>query len=76
MVQLLIIGISGGGVAVALIEWLRDWMIQRREQYLDISKIKIETISKSLPYYSQMASYSFELSFELANVDRQNEIRW
>lgn len=49
--------IISGGIVAGLFEWLRSYIAKRREEYLDISKLKIEYISKSIPYYGQMIFY-------------------
>ena len=40
-----------------LFEFFRNWIIQRRQEYMDLSKIKLGYIDKSLPYYGQMVAY-------------------
>jgi len=54
--------IISGGIVAGSFEWLRDTLARRRQEYLDISKIKIDYISKSLPYYGQLSFYNYMLS--------------
>jgi hypothetical protein len=46
--------IISGGIVAGLFEWLRNYMAKRREEYIDISNLKIKYISKSLPYYGNI----------------------
>ena len=64
--------ILSGGIVAGLFEWFRNWMMRKREEYMDISKIKIEYISKSLPYYSQSAYYFNGLSSYIKSKRRND----
>ena len=46
--------IISGGIVAGIFEWIRNTLSQRREEYMDIAKTKIEYISKSIPYYAKM----------------------
>ena len=60
--QLLIqIAIAGTGAA-AVITWFGNWVIKRREEYIDMSKYKIDSISRSKDYFIQLARYYGYLS--------------
>lgn len=58
--------IISGGIVAGLFEWFRNYIAKRREEYVDISKLKIDYISKSLPFYSQMVFYHNGISDFLA----------
>jgi hypothetical protein len=64
--QLLVTAILSSGVAVALIESFRNWLFKRREEFIEQSKQKIDTISKATPYYNQLAMNSWNFSEALA----------
>lgn len=57
--------IISGGIVAGLFEWIRNWSAQRREEYLDISEIKIETLSKSAVIYEDMAKWNEHFSIQL-----------
>lgn len=62
-----------GGVITTVLTLFANWLIKRRQQRVDMSKIKIQTITKVVPLYNQIALYnSWNLSYELGkdNQDR------
>jgi hypothetical protein len=62
-----------GGVITTVLTLFANWLIKRRQQRVDMSKIKIQTITKVVPLYNQIALYnSSNLSYELGkdNQDR------
>jgi hypothetical protein len=66
-----------GAVATAftlLIESIRDWIIKRREEYVDISKYKIDSISKSRPNLIKQASYYNAIHAQLTDNDTNPEL--
>ncbi len=61
-----------GGVITTVFTLFANWLIKRRQQRVDMSKIKIQTITKVVPLYNQIALYnSWNLSYELGK-DNQN----
>jgi len=55
--------ISSGGALIVGIETFRDWLLRRREEYVELAKHKIETISKNIPYYIHLARNSWNLGW-------------
>lgn len=41
--------IGSGGVLILVIETFRDWLFKRLEEYMELAKHKINTISKNIP---------------------------
>ena len=56
-ISLLFTIIVSGGIVAGLFEGLRNWLARRREEYMDLSKIKMEKVSDALPYYNKMNHY-------------------
>jgi hypothetical protein len=68
--------IISGGIVAGLFEFFRNWIIQRRQEHWDISKIKLGYIDKSLPYFGQMQLYCQTLAdyLKAEDHDRYNRI--
>jgi hypothetical protein len=63
--SILLTVIISGGIVAGLFEWFRNWVTKRREEYIDMSKIRLDSLSKSIPYYSRMRTYQMLLWTEL-----------
>ena len=68
----ILIAIATGTVAAALITFLGNYMIRKRQEYTDISKHKIDIISKSGSLYIQLGSYYLSLSSIFRNLQLKN----
>jgi hypothetical protein len=67
--QLFLVLLGSGGILGGTYEWIRDWFAKRREEYLEIAKYKIETISKVRPKYVQLSTNFNALYDQLHNYD-------
>jgi hypothetical protein len=63
--ELVVPAIFSSSVAAVIIEKFHDVFSKRRERYFEVSKYKIETISKAVPYYNKLAFNAFNFSREL-----------
>jgi hypothetical protein len=66
--------LTGGLITTGLTLFV-NWLIKRRQQRVDMSKIKIQTITQVAPLYNQISLYnSCNLSHELnkPNQDRDD----
>jgi hypothetical protein len=52
---LLVGAILSSSVIALIIEKIHDWFSKKRERYFEISKYKIDILSKVVPYYNQIA---------------------
>src|ERR1041385_9143774 len=69
----ILITILTGGIGAALLTAFANRLSKKREQYLDIAKYKIDTISKAKPYLIQQARYCDLLFSHLStNKDRSD----
>ena len=63
-----------GGIAVALIEWLKDWFTARRNAILEQAKKKLETVSAKEQIYMQLATYYTNVSARIRDIpERKHE---
>jgi hypothetical protein len=65
---LLVTAVLSSSVIAVIIEKLHDFLSKRRERHFEISKYKIETISKGVPYYNQIAFNFIQLSRTLSHA--------
>lgn len=66
--------LAGGTVAATAITLFSNWLLKRREERLDISKQKMSEITKSMPNYTQMASYYKALAVQLSEQKKDQTI--
>lgn len=57
--------VFSSSVAAVIIEKFHDFFSKRRERYFEVSKYKIQTISRAVPYYNKLAFNAFNFSREL-----------
>jgi hypothetical protein len=62
---LLVTAIFSSSVAAVIIEKFHDLFSKGRERYFDVSKYKIQTISKAVPNYNKLAFNALNFSREL-----------
>lgn len=72
--HLLATAIISSGVLVALIESFRDWLFKRREEYVELTKQKIDIISKATAYYNQIAFNCVQFSRELGKGIKERDV--
>jgi hypothetical protein len=71
--QLFVGAILSSSVIAMTIEKLHDVLSKKRERYFEISKYKVETISKAVPYYNKLAFNAFNFSRELRKpIDKRD----
>jgi hypothetical protein len=63
--------IISGSILAGIFEWIRYYFTRKREEYIDLSKHRMDVISKSSPYLFQIATYAYRLHQELekSNMD-------
>ncbi len=57
--------IIGGSVVAGTYEWIRQYLTRRREEFVDMSKKKMDVIEKSAPLLTQLGTYSYAISSQL-----------
>src|SRR5215208_6435965 len=56
-ISLILTIIISGGIIAGFFEWIRNWHTRKREEYLEITKLKIDKISNALPFYHHFIYY-------------------
>jgi hypothetical protein len=54
----LAIGLLGAGGLGAIITKIYDHWMKKRQERIDMARLRLETISKAAPYYSRLAVYN------------------
>lgn len=64
--------IISGGIVAGIFEGIRNWFAKKREEYIDISKTKMEKISNALPYYNKFVYYFLTIGNYINHVSKEN----
>lgn len=69
----IILALLGSGATAAMVTLFFNHLMRKRQERLDMERLRLDTISKAAPYYSRLAVYNCH---NLADMLRKpNEIR-
>ena len=75
--QLFLGAVVSSGVVVVGIESFREWRFKKKDEFVERTKLKVEILSKSAPYYNQLSmnAWNFAWSVVCENPEKQDKER-
>jgi hypothetical protein len=75
--QLFLGAVISSGVVVVGIESFREWRFKKKDEFVERTKLKVEILSKSAPYYNQLSmnAWNFAWSVVCENPEKQDKER-